>query len=86
MSSALRNKGKGQGQYVEKEDHNKCRVYIKAIQITMMALLANAVFVFLYMTGWLEFKREDFDIIVTTIMISLDLLLFAFLHFFTERG
>ena len=82
--SALRNKGKGQG--MEKEDHTMCRVKTKAIQITMLALMLNASFVLLYMSGMLEFKKENFDIIVTTVLISSDLLLFAFLHFFTEKG
>jgi len=82
--SALRNKNKGQS--MEKEDHTMCRVKTKAIQITMLALILNAVFVLLYMTGMFEFKREDFDVIVTTVLICSDLLLFAFLHFFTEKG
>ena len=83
---SLRNKGGQQGQHMEREDHTMCRVKTKAIQITMLALVLNAVFVLLYMSGMLEFKRENFDIIVTTILICSDLLLFAFLHFFTEKG
>ena len=82
--TTLRNKGKGQS--MEKEDHTMCRVKTKAIQITMLALMLNASFVLLYMSGMLEFKKENFDIIVTTVLISSDLLLFAFLHFFTEKG
>ena len=85
--SALRGKGKQQqGQYMEKEDHTMCRVKIKAIQITMLALILNGIFVMLYMSGWLVFKKDNFDIIVTTALVMADGLLFAFLHFFTEKG
>ncbi len=84
---SLRNKGKQQqGQHMEREDATMCRVKTKAIQITMMAFVLNAVFVFVYMTGMMEFKGENSDIIVTTMLVSTDLLLVAFLHFFTEKG
>ena len=85
--SSLRGKGNnGHGQSGVKDDSTMCRVKTKAIQITMLALIMNAVFVLLYMSGMLEFKREHFDIIVTTLLITVDCTLFAFLHFFTERG
>ena len=83
--STLRNKG-GQGQHMEREDHTMCHVKTKAIQITMLVLILNAVFVTFYMSGWLVFKKDDFDIIVTTALVMSDGLLFAFLHFFTEKG
>ena len=83
---SLRKGKQQQGQHMEREDATMCRVKTKAIQITMMALALNAVFVLLYMSGMLEFKRENFDIIVTTMLVSADMLLVAFLHFFTEKG